>query len=168
MTRTMASPTILSSPLLSLESINILLASPAPQNVDVRIQLLSAKILALSNLPLSPACRLDVQKTRFQLGKTYLRDKFDLKCAEIELGMVQRECKELARKKSYKADELEHYPSQENIIKEMAVEYEALQSQAKELRMEALRLLVEVEEGLGRLGRAATWRNLIEAAVKDA
>ncbi|AFR94861.1 hypothetical protein C343_02947 [Cryptococcus neoformans C23] len=164
----MAPPTVLSSPLLSLESINILLTSPAPQTVDVRIQLLSAKILALSNLPLSPACLLDVQKTRFQLGKTYLRDKFDLKCAEIELSMVQRECKELARRKSYKADELGHYPNQENTGKETVLEDEALQNQANELKVEAMRLLVEVEEGLGRPGRAATWRSLIEAAVKDA
>lgn len=164
----MAPPEVLSSPLLSLESINILLASPAPQTVDVRIQLLSAKIVVLSNLPSSPACRLDIQKTRFQLGQTYLRDKFDLKSAEIELSMVQRECKELARRKTYNGDKLGQYPSLENVGKETALEDEAVQSQANELKIEAMRLLVEVEEGLGRPGRAAIWRNSIEAAAKDA
>ncbi|TYJ58599.1 hypothetical protein B9479_000810 [Cryptococcus floricola] len=156
-------PAIATSPIYNIQAINTLLASPVPQPLTSRIQLLSAKIHLLTNDP--PSDPLSVLRTRRELGELYLKEKHDLKAAEIELSMVQRECKDIvkriARERRLAQEGKTAIKSQDEVMRD-----EEMESSAVNLRVESMRLLVQVEEELGREGRAETWRKLIQDAGK--
>ncbi|WVQ73247.1 hypothetical protein IAR50_002815 [Cryptococcus sp. DSM 104548] len=159
-------PAITASPIYNLQAIDTLLASPAPQPLASRIQLLSAKIHLLTNDPPSQE-PLVILQTRRELGELYLKQKHDFKAAEIELSMVQRECKDImkriARERRLAQEGKAAVKSQEEAERD-----EMLERDATNLRVESMRLLVEVEKEMGREGRAETWRKLVQEAGKTA
>ncbi|WVQ85075.1 hypothetical protein IAT38_007239 [Cryptococcus sp. DSM 104549] len=180
-------PPILSSPLLNLSTINSLISSPAPQPPHTRIQLLSAKIHLLSDPPaagpssaggvdatadsqgkgkgrarISDAAQLEVLQCRLDLGRAYLGlDVPEWTSAEVELGLVEKDCKGMMKRLGRrKAEETGEGDGEDGggSLGEGALE------KAGRLRVEALKEMVKVEEGLGREGRAERWRKAIAKA----
>ncbi|KAL7422988.1 hypothetical protein Q5752_002286 [Cryptotrichosporon argae] len=129
-------PAILSSSVLTLPILDaLLLRSSDPSD---RVPLLSAKLALLENSP-APADPLAVLRVRVELARAYAGcAPPDLHAAESEAGVVDAACRRLGKRRQ--ADE------------------QAL----RDLRREALAVLGEVEEALGRIVRAKRTRETLE------
>jgi len=97
-------PGILSSNLITVDSLNVLLNSVAAQDPTYKFQLLSTKLAILTNRPSQPVqrsydselqilqCRLDIARAAFELTVP------KLVLAEEELRMVERDCKGIIKR----------------------------------------------------------------------
>ncbi|WWC70905.1 uncharacterized protein I206_104857 [Kwoniella pini CBS 10737] len=182
---------ILTSPFLSLNTIDTILKSPNPIPAEQKIQLLEAKIhLLVSTLPSFITKASDKQpddivterkshdertgkviaidEIRIELGQTYLEQKIpDYIKAEVEFGIVDTDCKNVLKRMKRKKDI--HMTSQdENLInpdltnKNIWREIdETWIMRIKTLRTSALEGMIGVEEGLGRIARAERWKKAI-------
>ncbi|WVQ65636.1 uncharacterized protein L199_003814 [Kwoniella botswanensis] len=176
------SPPILSSPFLNLNTINTILSSPTPIPIEQRIQLLEANIhLLTSSLPASiksattisdqrsrseiserDRATLDIDKNRVDLGRTYLSQKVpDYIKAEMEFGIVDRNCKSILKRIERSLTRHDGEVSSGSHNKEEPPG-EAWVDELKRVRIDALKGMISVEEGLGREARAERWRKAIE------
>ncbi|WVO18135.1 hypothetical protein L204_105837 [Cryptococcus depauperatus] len=184
------SPPILSSPMYTLPLIQSLLSSPNHPSLDQRIKLLSAKAHLLStSLPgptpdvkgsvSQPVVKdgsvtsvnaadtftnsdwLELQQTRLELGKIYAHEKGDMTLGEVEIGMVQSECKGFLNNfsKNQQHGGVEGGNPQER--RKANVRRKATE-QVRELRIEAIQELVQINSTLGKEARARTWRKLLD------
>ncbi|KAK8858717.1 hypothetical protein IAR55_002946 [Kwoniella newhampshirensis] len=262
------SPSIMNSPLLTLPAINSLLSSVHPDNTELRIQLLSAKIHLLTNSMTSPSppsslsrsstlihetaessssagasrasstsrsqddhsihaearsdykggicsdnvrfgngaafqgryrdtrSEIEILRIRLDLGRSYLRLKIpNYLSAEAELTTVEKGCKGILKRLDRTRRHRDH-PSRgasttqsihnsssvsgaEGAVqgdeidkdgakhKQVEVEddgtSEKMRNEVRKMRLDALRAMIDVEEGLGRTGREDRWRKAIVA-----
>ncbi|KAK4684980.1 hypothetical protein P7C73_g5175, partial [Tremellales sp. Uapishka_1] len=141
---------ILSSPFLNATIIDSLLASSSASATE-KTQLLAAKIHLLTNASTPRDDPRELLQTRHELAVAYFYvEPKQLVNAESELTIVENEIKGF-EKGSRKRGELEG----------------DVMVQLKKLRIRNLELLVEVEETLGRSGRAERWRLLAAELEKD-
>jgi len=97
-------PGILSSNIITVQSLDLILASPTSSDPTYKHQLLSAKLAILTNRPSQPThrsfdselqilqCRLDLAKACLQLTVP------NLSTAGTELGLVERDCKGIIKR----------------------------------------------------------------------
>ncbi|WVW84831.1 hypothetical protein I302_106866 [Kwoniella bestiolae CBS 10118] len=178
------SPPILSSPFLNLNTINSILSSPSPIPTEQRIQLLEAKVhLLTSSLPplIKPPtpqgaseipdekskrddkrdkAMFEIDKIRIALGRSYLQQKVpDHIKAEMEFGVVDRNCKGIIKRIEKSTSRSDGGINIDALTREPDKHWV---EDVKLLRIDALKGMISVEEGLGRSARAERWRKTIE------
>jgi hypothetical protein len=202
-------PGVLSSNLITVQSLDLILASPTSSDPIFRHQLLSTKLAILTNRPSQPAHRsfdseLQILQCRLDLAKACLLLRVpNIVTAGLELGLVERDCKGIVKRmcrenrirvdKASKRIEMDGvierrtslgsagdsittrpaptpvaasaYPSTSTNSATSSIsgstsntsKYENRQRIITTLRVEALRLLGEVEEMQGKPERKIRW-----------
>jgi hypothetical protein len=202
-------PGVLSSNLITVQSLDLILASPTSSDPIYRHQLLSTKLAILTNRPSQPAQRafdseLQILQCRLDLAKACLLLRVpNIVTAGLELGLVERDCKGIVKRmcrenrirvdKASKRIEMDGaigrrtslgsagdsittrpaptpvaasaYPSTSTNSATSSIsgstsntsKYESRQRTITTLRVEALRLLGEVEEAQGKPERKIRW-----------
>ena len=178
----MMTPAILQSPFLSLPLINKSLANPSLPPTE-SIQLLSAKIHLLTNTSVDPpqsepsasasSSRLKAENgpmeeldTRLELARVYcgMTPRRWME-AESELTVIEGKCKKWIKRTRRTPEE--HTASEarletsESKGDEKEDDEPPWVDQIRRIRVKALKELIQVEEALGRAGRAKRWRQLV-------
>jgi hypothetical protein len=202
-------PGVLSSNLITVQSLDLILASPTSSDPIFRHQLLSTKLAILTNRPSQPAHRsfdseLQILQCRLDLAKACLLLRVpNIVTAGLELGLVERDCKgivkRMCRENRIRVDKASKRIEMDGVIERRTSlgaaeepittrpaltpvstsanpststgsatssisgstsntsKYENRQRTITTLRVEALRLLGEVEEAQGKPERRIRW-----------
>ena len=176
---------VLSSPFLTLPLISSIL-SPSPDSTSTpptaeqRVQLLSAKLHLLTNTPSSTplnhkakaralADPAPVMSVRLELARAHLAvGQPDLVMAEAELSAIESGSKGVQKrlKKMRKSLRNDNGDSEGEGKGEGDEGYDGdgeplWVAEIGRIRLEALRVLIAVEQALGREGRARRWQEVI-------